>query len=66
VGSYERFGTPKIQHGARKRGLGATRPPCMPERYGGGDPAARLLVLRADPLDTFDRESGPATFLGDP
>jgi len=38
----------------------------MPERDGGGDPAARLLVLRADPLDTFDRESGPATFLGDP
>jgi hypothetical protein len=34
-------------------------------RDGGGDPAARLLLLRADPLDTLDRESGPATFLGD-
>ena len=34
-------------------------------RDGGGDPAARLLLLRADPVDTLDRESGPATFLGD-
>jgi len=34
-------------------------------RSGGGDPAARLLLLRAGPLDTLDRESGPATFLGD-
>jgi len=33
-------------------------------RDGGGDAAARLLLIRADPLDTLDRESGPATFLG--
>ena len=33
-------------------------------RDGGGDPAARLLLLCADPLDTLDREGGPATFLG--
>jgi hypothetical protein len=34
-------------------------------RDGSGDPAARLLLLRADPLDTLDRESGSAAFLGD-
>jgi hypothetical protein len=34
-------------------------------RDGSGDPAARLLFLRIDPLDTLDRESGLATFLGD-
>jgi hypothetical protein len=45
--------------------LMAFSPAARAWRDGGGDPAARLLFLRADPLDTLDRESGPATFLGD-
>ena len=39
--------------------------PARAWRDGGGDTAVRLLHLRADPLDTLDRESGPANFLGD-
>jgi hypothetical protein len=43
----------------------AFSPAARASRDGGGDPAARLLLLRTDPLDTLDRESRPATFLGD-
>jgi hypothetical protein len=37
----------------------------MPGAMTPADPAAPLLLLRTDPFDALDRESGPGTFLDD-
>jgi hypothetical protein len=37
----------------------------MPGAMTAADPAAPLLLVCTDPLDTLDRESGPGTFLDD-